>query len=242
MTAAWEHDDIFPVIARIVQQRGSAANAFVTHDDIKRALLSDAQGAAQVEQARLESNGEWSSEYIASNMVAWFSQKFTMGNSAWLNDFDRIQVDGNWAYKPKVPNLIVEPVVLAERDYRLEVWNALKAQGGPDRVSPGLLRELGIYGGAQGIWVDKERTSQVTTTGEGVTVAVLHTGSSYADDLSDDGIIYHYPQTGRPAGRDLTEINATKAACRLGIPFFVITYRSSARSRRNPCAKMAATH
>jgi len=28
-----------------------------------------------------------------------------------------------------------------------------------------------------------------------VTVGLLHTGSSYADDLSDDGVLYHYPAT-----------------------------------------------
>jgi hypothetical protein len=86
------------------------------------------------------------------------------------------------------------------------------------------LRELGIYGGAQGIWVDKTRTGRFTKDGEGITVAVLHTGSSYADDLAEDCIIYHYPQTRRPAGRDLAEINATKAAGSHRLPFFVITY------------------
>jgi putative restriction endonuclease len=50
-------------------------------------------------------------------------------------------------------------------------------------VTPQLLRDLGIYGGAQGVWVNKERTSQITPGG-GVTVALLHTGASYADDLT----------------------------------------------------------
>ena len=46
------------------------------------------------------------------------------------------------------------------------------------------MRELGIYGGAQGIWVDKARTGELTPGGSGVTVSVLHTGQSYADDLA----------------------------------------------------------
>jgi hypothetical protein len=32
-------------------------------------------------------------------------------------------------------------------------------------------------------------------TPEGVAVGLLHTGSSYADDLAEGGVIYHYPQT-----------------------------------------------
>lgn len=45
-----------------------------------------------------------------------------------------------------------------ERQRRKEMWEMLIAQSGPTNVSPHLLRELRIYGGAQGIWVDKERT------------------------------------------------------------------------------------
>jgi putative restriction endonuclease len=100
-------------------------------------------------------------------------------------------------------------------------------------VAPKLLRDLGIYGGAQGVWVDKARTISLTEDGTGVTVGLLHTGASYADDLSDDGVLYHYPATHRPRGRDLSEIEATKAAGRLGLPVFVITYPSPGSSRRD---------
>ena len=117
-------------------------------------------------------------------------------------------------------NLAVEE----ERKYRIGLWEKLKEKGGPSGVAPSVLRELGINGGYQGIWVDKARTGQITNDGEGITVAVLHTGSSYADDLAEDCVIYHYPQTQRPASRDLAEVNATKAAGRLQLPFFVIAY------------------
>jgi hypothetical protein len=70
-------------------------------------------------------------------------------------------------------------------------------------------------------------------TRRGATVGLLHTGSSYADDLSDDGVLYHYPNTNRPKGRDLAEIEATKAAGRLGLPVFVITYPSPGSARRD---------
>jgi putative restriction endonuclease len=96
-----------------------------------------------------------------------------------------------------------------------------------------VLRDLGIYGGAQGVWVDKARTGSLTEAATGVTVGLLHTGSSYADDLSDDGVLYHYPSTNRPRGRDLAEIEATKTARRLGLPVFVITYPSPGSARRD---------
>jgi len=45
--------------------------------------------------------------------------------------------------------------------------------------------------------VDKSRTGELTPDGMGVAVSVLHTGRSYADDLSEDSLLYHYPATNR---------------------------------------------
>src|SRR5690349_21053433 len=88
---------------------------------------------------------------------------------------------------------------------RREMWDSLVARGGATNVAPGLLRELGIYGGAQGVWVNKLVTENFSPDGVGIAVGLLHNGSSYADDLSDDGVIYHFPNTGRSAGRDASE-------------------------------------
>jgi len=123
--------------------------------------------------------------------------------------------------------------VRQELEHRRGMWASLLDAGGPDGVAPGVLRDLGIYGGAQGVWVDKARTGSLTGDGTGVTVGLLHTGSSYPDDLSDDGVLYHYPSTDRPRGRDLAEIEATKAAGRLGLPVFVISYPSPGSARRD---------
>ena len=45
---------------------------------------------------------------------------------------------------------------------------------------------------------------------------------TYRCDLSEEGLIYHYPETRRPPGRDRSEIDATKAAAELKLPIFVI--------------------
>jgi putative restriction endonuclease len=114
------------------------------------------------------------------------------------------------------------PTVEAERARREAMWVSLRAASGPSRLPPRLLRELGVYGGAQGIWVDTGRTRGIDGA-DGITVSLLHTGRHYADELSPDGVLYHYPQTGRPPGRDRSEVAATKAAGRLRLPVFVVT-------------------
>ncbi len=124
-------------------------------------------------------------------------------------------------------------LVREESDHRRDMWKSLLDAGGPNGVAPRVLRDLGIYGGAQGVWVDKARTGSLTEDATGVTVGLLHTGSSYADDLSDDGVLYHYPSTNRPGGRDVAEIEATKTAGKLGLPVFVITYPTPGNTRRD---------
>ena len=90
---------------------------------------------------------------------------------------------------------------------------------------------LGVYGGAQGIWVDKARTASPEIGSDGATE--LHTGRHYADDLSDDGVIYHYPTTSRPAARDAAEVQATKNAMVHRIPIFVILPGAESASQRS---------
>jgi putative restriction endonuclease len=78
--------------------------------------------------------------------------------------------------------------------------------------------------------VDVDRTRGIDGA-DGITVSLLHTGRHYTDELSADGVLYHYPGTGRPPGRDRSEIEATKIAGRLRLPIFVITPGVAASSR-----------
>ncbi len=121
--------------------------------------------------------------------------------------------------------------VPSERQRREEIWKALVRSGGPIGIAPRLLRDLHIYGGAQGVWVDKQRTKGLGPYG--ATVGLLHTGSSYADDLTEDAVLYHYPMTNRSKGRDAAEVEATKTAGRLELPVFVITYPTPGSQFRN---------
>jgi hypothetical protein len=111
------------------------------------------------------------------------------------------------------PNYALSSDVLEELETRLRMYAELIAREGPASVSPATLRELGIYGGASGVWDDVARTRGIGGA-DSVTVGVLHTGRHYPDDLSDAALLYHYPETNRPTGRDRSEIEATKAAGR----------------------------
>lgn len=112
--------------------------------------------------------------------------------------------------------------VAQEFEYRNMMWNRLIENGGPQNVPASVLRELGFNGGAQGIWVDKSRTGQLME--DGIAVSLTHSGQSYPDAWSEDGVIYHYPDTKRYEGRDRSEVEATKNAGKSGLPVFVITW------------------
>ena len=47
--------------------------------------------------------------------------------------------------------------VISEKDRRINLWHTISKEPLND-LEPGRLRDLGIYGGAQGIWVDPPRT------------------------------------------------------------------------------------
>jgi putative restriction endonuclease len=81
---------------------------------------------------------------------------------------------------------MAETAIELERTRRLELMSAL-SQANVASLQPRQLRELRVYGGAQGAWVDKALTSPATGEPDGATVAILHTGRHYPDDLSESG-------------------------------------------------------
>jgi hypothetical protein len=120
----------------------------------------------------------------------------------------------------------------AEGERRQRLWENLVASGGPRQVKPQLLHDLDLYRGGRGVWVNKAVTGDLSPDGVGIVVSVLHNGSSYDDDLSEDGVIYHFPDTKRH-GRDASETAALRNAFLLGIPVFVITHSQSTGARRD---------
>jgi putative restriction endonuclease len=114
--------------------------------------------------------------------------------------------------------------------WREAMWAELRNLPTWPDVPPSVLREMGLYGGAAGIWLDKTTTGSICPSG--IAVSVLHTGKHYDDDVDEDGVIYHYPTTRRHPSFDESEINGVKQAADFKIPIFVILKKGSSRHVR----------
>lgn len=103
---SFTHSQAFPIIASVICRTPPDVGEYVSHERIVSALLADTRGSVMVVQARVSTS--WDNDAAAaSNMVAWFSQRITQGRSAWANLFERLRIDGAWAYRPiagKPPN------------------------------------------------------------------------------------------------------------------------------------------
>ena len=100
MEPSWKQADVFPIIARIIEQTYREHQRFITAQEIAARLLQDFEGRNLVEAACEQQPDQQSLEWLASNMVSWFSQRITVGESDWARAFERTRIEGLWAYKP----------------------------------------------------------------------------------------------------------------------------------------------
>jgi hypothetical protein len=100
MEPSWKHADVFPIIARTIADAHRELQRFATAQEIAARLLQDAEARNLVEAARGQQEEKQSLEWLASNMVSWFSQRITVGESDWAQAFERTKIDGLWAYQP----------------------------------------------------------------------------------------------------------------------------------------------
>src|SRR5436309_13722781 len=100
MEPSWRQADVFPVIARIIEAAYREHQGFVKARDIAERLLQDPEGRNLIEAARQQQQEQQSLEWLAGNMVSWFSQRITVSESDWAPAFERTKIDGLWAYKP----------------------------------------------------------------------------------------------------------------------------------------------
>ncbi|GMM90455.1 HNH endonuclease [Vibrio fortis] len=123
-------------------------------------------------------------------------------------------------------------LILKEIERRKKLFNAISYVDVAPEVEPSKLRDLGIYGGAAGVWVNTEVTRDIVDSSSGVAVSVLHTGKDYSDTMSTEGINYDFPNTQRKGSHDQNEIKALKNCFEAQIPLFVIS-KASNKSLRN---------
>lgn len=97
-STSFRHDEVFPVIARVIFGHAAKSTGYASHESIVTAFLEDEEGAALVDKAREKQtkDTDWA---VASNMVAWFSARFPVLDYSIL--FAREQSGDHWSYRPK---------------------------------------------------------------------------------------------------------------------------------------------
>lgn len=90
--------EVFPFVADAIGRVYARAHDFVTHREIVSAMLDDDRFVNAMEGERPDNA---SLGRRVSNMVAWFSQRITVGKSRYQVYFvHRARKGGRWAYKP----------------------------------------------------------------------------------------------------------------------------------------------
>ena len=100
MEPTWKHDDVFPIIAHIIEQQYQQHQRYITGREIVAQLRQDGAAKSLIEHAQSQQRKDWSVDQLAHNMVAWFSQRITVGNSPWKERFERTKLEDRWASKP----------------------------------------------------------------------------------------------------------------------------------------------
>lgn len=94
---AFTHNEVFPIIAAIIESQFAQLRDYVTHDAIVDTLLK--QPEAEPLLASCPKDESRTTRWWAHNMVAWFSKVFTDGKSDWNSRFKRLKINKKWAYK-----------------------------------------------------------------------------------------------------------------------------------------------
>jgi len=121
--------------------------------------------------------------------------------------------------------------IIEEKGRRKLLFNTLSHTHIASNIEPSTLRELKLYGGAAGVWVNLSQTENIVFKSYGVAVSIRHTGKHYNDEISQSGINYDFPSTNRKGSHDKNEIEAIRACHVSRIPLFVICNSSNSKLR-----------
>ena len=107
-----------------------------------------------------------------------------------------------------------------EKERRNRMWEAVQHIQEERPLVADEVREIGCYNGARGIWRDKNSTSDLTPSGNGVCVGISSRGK-YEDEILEETGTYDYPST-KSSTYDQGDIDSMRAAQELGLPVFLI--------------------
>ena len=108
-----------------------------------------------------------------------------------------------------------------ELAWRMAQWHELQSLSNWPVVTPKQIRDLGLYAGMAGVYKDAKRTGSLMQ--DGITVSILNTSGNYTDEITDNRLIYSYPNTLRHSSHDKGEIQSLKNAMAIQMPIFVIS-------------------
>ena len=97
--SSFKQVEVFPLIYRLVTERTFHDGPFVTHTDLVKALQEDTEGRELVLATMTKNKHGF--DWTASNMLAWFSQRFTIGKNQYEAFLDREKIGSTWAYRSR---------------------------------------------------------------------------------------------------------------------------------------------
>ncbi len=100
MGARFSHDDVFPIIAEGIDALAKETNSFVTHESLVQYLLRHPQGSTHIDTACEAGAKQLSREWMAGNMVAWFSKRYTEESLPCAARYERTS-DTPYGYRPR---------------------------------------------------------------------------------------------------------------------------------------------
>jgi hypothetical protein len=100
----WRHEDVFPLIDNAIRDVVDATSAAAASEQIVGAMLADrlAMRFIQPVATARKKPPEW----VAANMVSWFSAQFTLalegtGDQRYVGRFTRSGEPGAYSYQPQ---------------------------------------------------------------------------------------------------------------------------------------------
>ena len=88
-SGTFKQADVFPVIYRLITDRTCQGGAFLTHAELVEAMLVDKEGLAEITPV----DNKLGPARTASNMVAWFSQRYTMSENQYAPWLERQRIE-----------------------------------------------------------------------------------------------------------------------------------------------------
>ena len=141
----------------------------------------------------------------------------------------------NFEFSPDVKNQLMKyseqlaaksKSIDSEIDRRQAIYEQIQSENSNGSIPSSMVSELGVFRGQRGIFRNMEHTDEIIEGG--LAIGLLHTGKSYSDDLTEQGVLYDFPNT-KSTGTDAADIRSLHNAFKYKVPVFVVSIDNSMR-------------